>query len=231
MTYYHVTKEEKLKSIFETGLVPQIGENSKDIGETEEAIYLCSEKDIPYWTILLGSTVVLEVTLEQEINEDAKLQYSHYNEWKYYSVIPPENLKRVSLPTEDRIKDALLCLQWSYTLILCDDIMYVSKGYHHEHFMFEDDVYYTLHCTIEVMKKLKYTELSAETKRSWLQDYGDDGAYTFCDTYCDTDLRMYQFLIHISDEKTYAIRKETYDFILEAFAGCLDVDTGGYCGD
>ena len=39
-TYYHVTKIDNLSSILEQGLILQIGERSKEIGETIKRIYL-----------------------------------------------------------------------------------------------------------------------------------------------------------------------------------------------
>lgn len=41
--YFHVTPIENLESILESGLVPQIGERSEEIGEEQERIYLFSD--------------------------------------------------------------------------------------------------------------------------------------------------------------------------------------------
>jgi hypothetical protein len=40
VTVYHVTPEENLPFIRKNGLVPQIGPNSKEIGETDEAVHV-----------------------------------------------------------------------------------------------------------------------------------------------------------------------------------------------
>lgn len=40
MKYYHVTLLSNIKSIFKDGLLPKIGERSREIGEREEAVYL-----------------------------------------------------------------------------------------------------------------------------------------------------------------------------------------------
>ena len=45
VTVYHVTPEVNLPSIKKNGLVPQIGPNSQDIGETEEAIHVFLDQD------------------------------------------------------------------------------------------------------------------------------------------------------------------------------------------
>lgn len=43
--YYHVTLMENVPSIRNSGLLPQIGERSEELGETEEAIYLFPSKE------------------------------------------------------------------------------------------------------------------------------------------------------------------------------------------
>ena len=40
LRYFHVTKKENMESILEHGLIPQIGERSEELGESEKAIYL-----------------------------------------------------------------------------------------------------------------------------------------------------------------------------------------------
>ncbi len=45
VTVYHVTHEKNLPSIRKNGLVPQIGPNSKEIGEKDEAIHVFRDHD------------------------------------------------------------------------------------------------------------------------------------------------------------------------------------------
>jgi hypothetical protein len=45
ITVYHVTPEVNLPSIKKNGLVPQIGPNSQEIGETDEAIHVFLDQD------------------------------------------------------------------------------------------------------------------------------------------------------------------------------------------
>ena len=45
VTVYHVTSEENLPNIRKNGLVPQIGPNSKEIGETDEAVHVFLDRD------------------------------------------------------------------------------------------------------------------------------------------------------------------------------------------
>jgi hypothetical protein len=42
---YHVTLMSNLVSILDSGLIPQIGENSKELGETEDRVYAFIDKD------------------------------------------------------------------------------------------------------------------------------------------------------------------------------------------
>ena len=45
VTVYHVTHEKNLSSIRKNGLVPQIGPNSKELGEKDEAIHVFLDHD------------------------------------------------------------------------------------------------------------------------------------------------------------------------------------------
>ena len=45
VTVYHVTPEENLPSIRKNGLVPQIGPNSKEVGETTKAVHVFLDHD------------------------------------------------------------------------------------------------------------------------------------------------------------------------------------------
>jgi hypothetical protein len=45
VTVYHVTPENNLPNIRKNGLEPRIGPNSKDIGETEEAVHVFLDHD------------------------------------------------------------------------------------------------------------------------------------------------------------------------------------------
>ena len=51
-TFYHITTPECVDSILKNGLMAQIGENAKLVGTEDPYVYLCYEKDIPFWMIL-----------------------------------------------------------------------------------------------------------------------------------------------------------------------------------
>lgn len=70
-TYYHVTLTNNLSSIFELGLIPQIGHLSKLCGEEQAKIYLFPDQDSMENAILswMGENI------DDEFGEDAECCY------------------------------------------------------------------------------------------------------------------------------------------------------------
>lgn len=90
---YHVTLQDNLPLIYKTRyLIPQIGERSKILTETEEHIFLCNTYGIGYWRALLYGekhTVVLEV---DKADLDPQFLEKRGSEYLYNAKIPVYNL-------------------------------------------------------------------------------------------------------------------------------------------
>lgn len=100
---YHVTLMNNLVSILDSGLIPQIGENSKELGETEDRVYAFIDKDSTENALLnwLGE-------LYEEVDEDLvilEIDDSHFDfildsngdvffECYAYNKIPPSAINK-----------------------------------------------------------------------------------------------------------------------------------------
>ena len=79
MTLYHVTHVDNLDSILQNGLIPTIGKYSKEMGETEPAVWLFQDLDTaeemtPVWLYpFYGYDLVY---LSVELPDDYPLDYS-----------------------------------------------------------------------------------------------------------------------------------------------------------
>lgn len=101
---YHVTLMSNLVSILDSGLIPQIGENSKELGETEDRVYAFIDKDSTENALLnwLGE-------LYEEVDEDLvilEIDDSHFDfildsngdvffECYAYNKIPPSAITKI----------------------------------------------------------------------------------------------------------------------------------------
>lgn len=90
---YHITLQDNLPLIYKTRyLIPQIGERSKILTETEEHIFLCNIYGIGYWRALLYGekrTAVLEV---DKADLDSQFLKNRMGEYLYSAKIPVYNL-------------------------------------------------------------------------------------------------------------------------------------------
>lgn len=116
MLFYHVTNELNMDKINAEGIVPAIGENSRDLGEEIERIYLFNKAEdcdsaLGSW---LGdcfdeddnlTIIEIEIPLnESHLSYDGEFYESHY-----YGTIPPSMFTRVM----NEIEFGKLCRQLS----------------------------------------------------------------------------------------------------------------------
>ena len=88
----------------------------------------------------------------------------------------------------------------------------------------------TLKTYLKTMESLHYEDYPKEEICKCLKEYGESGEYALTDTYLNTDKRLYEQLLDCIGHATKELRKSVYDFVTDKFAGCLNINTGGYTG-
>lgn len=225
---YHVTTEENLNQIMRDGLIPMIGSNSAKVNEKEKYIFLCRKDEVPYWQILLSCSVVLQVDVISEIDNNIAY-YGLYNEFIHKTPISSDKIKKISFPQPTAEHMKKLCISYissfSYFTELC-------ARYYDNNPSFDDLVHLNIvaDSIIAVVDKLDYSVLSKSEIKKVLASAGDDGEYTLCDHYYDTDKRLYEQLICYPDDELSEKRKVIHKHIVNNLSGCLSVETGGWCG-
>lgn len=222
--FYHLTDKDALPGILKNGLIPQIGPRSESAKETENFVFLCRHKDIPYWKILINKPVLLRVYLDQEKTEE--YGYDCYSEYLVKDKIPPENIKRVypKIDTVKAMKD--LCVSYIYTFShLVTDF---ARYYRGDDYVNKE----RLETQLTVLKigtqNLDYSSLTKKEIRKELKDAGENGGYTFVDRYMNTDRRLYEQLLYYPEDDFFESRKWLNRTIKNIFKGCLKVNTGGW---
>lgn len=110
--YYHLTDANNITDIFRIGLIPKIGDNSTSVDEPNKLVYLCKEKDIPYWVLHTGRKYVLKVS----IDSDNKCKLKKYS---YGSTLSPVKIKGI---------DDFNFSEYTYdSTILPKDIKFIGK--------------------------------------------------------------------------------------------------------
>lgn len=225
---YHLTTKEALPKILKEGLVPNIGESSKMAEESRSAVFLCDDKSLPYWRILLNKDTLLKVKVSHK--DDLEFfDYDLYGEYLYKDNISPDNIEVIDMlePTLEQYKEILksyIC-SISYACYCCAE--YYTYG--------KDKV----NITIDIIRKsiisikivsdrLNYSYMSTEELRVELKGLGQDGYYTFLDKYYNTDKSLWQKLIDYPSDETMELRRWLYNFVKRQFSNVLDVDTGGW---
>lgn len=231
-TYYHITKQEYLDSIFAEGLKPSLGDNSQLAYDNRPLVYLCKEKDLPYWQILLNNPVVLQVELDKE---PERFYYGLYSEYICEETIPTDCIIKVVdtlSPSEGHMKQ--LCL--SYISCLSRFAVDCARYYDGQYDSYDkkavlEDLRLSALAYLNIFtERLDFSVLTKEEVRKELIDIGESGDYSFCDTYNNTDIRLYEQLLYYPEDELSEVRKKLYNFIKDTFEGCLDVNTGGWTG-
>lgn len=226
--FYHITDKQALPSIMEKGLIPQIGENSKIVQESEPCIFLCDNKSIPYWKAILGKKVVLQIT-GLDIGTMEGYPYHDYNEFIWKETIPPERIKRIhTIKTPVEIMRSL-CTDylWNISNMTRNFAMFYM---YHEEFEQEEELLRMIKTQLKVIKNLDFSVLTTDETKDILINMGNEGEYTFLDTYLDTNERLWSQLIRYPEDSTTKYRQELYDFITLTFTPLLYVNTGGWTG-
>lgn len=224
--FYHLTDKECLDEILKNGLKPKIGRNSEMVHETEPAIYLCRRKDLPYWKIQLGKSIVLQISNFDESDAEHCV-YNGYDEWICKKDIPAENIKRVytAKPESKHMKD--LCIGYISSLNKCCEV--AARYYNNPYSQGKEYLNHYLDVCLGLKDRLDYSVVPKEDIKDELVYWGENGAFTFVDWYLNTDYRLYEQLVHYPTDNLIEKRKALHDYIKETFDGCLTVETGGWC--
>lgn len=236
--YYHLTSQDELDSILQNGIKCSLGDNSKSVNENEKRIYLCKYTDLPYWSILLGKSVVIQIKeLGVNISEYDTAKYSFYDEYIYYRDIPAESVKHLDVKLDTRKAMADLCIDYLYDIsrlteyaAMLNNNKYLSRSLSDREF--EEDVSRYFNGFFAVMDKIDYSSISKEEIQDELVKAGENGMYTFCDMYLDTNNKLWEQLIYYNNcngmlQEKY---KKLYNYIKSTFPYLSDVTTGGWTG-
>lgn len=220
---YHVTTPECVDSILKDGLIVQIGENARLNGAEDPYVYLCYEKDVPFWMILLQRSVILEVTGFKGAMES--FQYDGYAELMALDSIPAKHI-RVSDWKPDLAKAMEhLCISYVFLLSsLCEDIVdYYEYGYscdkEYRNHLMENIWSVTL-----TLQRLDFTTVDPEELKQAIRD-SKDGSYGFVgrhqNNYKDEDSYIWKKIASEKTDLLYPYAKELSQTIQEKFPDFL----------
>lgn len=229
MRLYHLTTLECLSRILLEGLIPKHGLNSIIASDDLEAIYLSKQEHLPYWRILLGYTFIVEVDIDESYTIKCK-HYDLYDEYICEVPIPQSCIESVStLVYIDQSAMCNLCI--SYTHSLSTLILNTIKDYYRNNKLsYTDDLISYIEFFLKVSERLDFSVVPSAELRNALKEAGEDGEYTFLDSYLDTDRKLYQQFMFFDDPLTQDVRKRLYELIINIYSDCLDLNTGGWTG-
>lgn len=233
LTLYHTTKQKHIKSILQNGLIPNFKpDNSQSIEDDRKGIFLCPKESIPYWLIILEHDALLSVTIPDDAYTDS-FSYTYYEEQIYNDVILPEHIKIEPLPEQSELKQANETLCDSAINALSNITSHCARFYDN---MANDLKYHEAYMESRTSmiratgEKINFAIISDETKTKILRELGDSGEYTFCDTYKNTPIRLWEQLSDYPKDSTYEKRIYIQNFIKKHFKNVLFTNTGGYTG-
>lgn len=195
MICYHTTKQNNIQSIQERGLLPDYKNiNKRRVHDPRNCIFLCDKKSIPFWMILLNHNTVFEVQIPDTPNPNT-FNYTDYMEYTYRHPIPNTQIKQIKPATKEELKQANLNLCENTIISLC---FLTSRfiDYYHRHGKEDKTKFYeyakpSLRSIQTAAKQIDFTQLSDEKIKTILQNFGNNGEYTFCDTYQNTQVRLW----------------------------------------
>lgn len=249
MKLYHLTTSKNATKILTTGLKPKKGTRSKIIDDKRMGIFLCEYKDIPYWQIILGLPVILEVQVP--VTEDMRYEYSYASEYVYESFIPASDIKVSKITVTQTARNKAMkkiCIESLHSLSqLCENCVnfyyesldeetviiasvgtvdYVEQSYTEE--LYESIVAETNSLSF-YLPHLDYSVVPQKRLVSELKKMANNGAFTICDEYYNTGKRLYQLLLDYKDELLAKKFKRIHQCMVKSLKECLDTETGGYC--
>lgn len=228
---YHITDKPTAAKILKEGLKPMIGLNSKLVDETEPAIYLCRRKDIHYWQILLQKFVILGINENAiKLDNNSNFKYTLYEEFIIKHEIPPHAIKRVYMSNNRTKQNYDLCIYYLRNLSRYCEVCarwYDTPNPDKDWF---DEIKLDSKLLTKLLPNLDYSVISKTDIKSNLKEMGENGMYTLCDTFYNENKRLYQKLIEYPNDELTKYRQQIHNYITTNLKGCLNVNTGGWCG-
>lgn len=232
---YHLTEERYLTEILKNGLIPQLGDKCKLIEDEREGVFLCGYDQIPYWQILLNRSVILQINDIDKYSLEEFLYSGNNKEYLSEQIIPPEKIKIFSLSASDfRTKEVMIELCTDYIYQISSLCVKCARYYNmpqlmnfEKEFCIKDIIYNALKITA-VLPNLDYTIDDMSRWVNLLKLIGEEGHYTFCDNYGNTENKLWQQLIDYPSDASEKVRREIYNFIQYTFPFAETLDTGGF---
>lgn len=223
---YHVTNETKAESILKDRvLLPGRGDHCLSVNDMG-AVYLCSREDIPFWQLILGCSRVVRIP-KRDIPQCAEFDYGRYKEFICRTPIQSKDIEDVSgqiTKAELQKANTVLCCSYLWTIShLC---MRYARYYHEGTAM--DEIITETKTVLDILSHFNYMDVPVTELKKEMEKMVDACAYTFADTYCNTDTRLWEQLVKYPDDEFSEIRTELHDFIKENLKPVLFENTGGY---
>ena len=239
---YHLTSNDKIKSILKNGLIPQSGHLSTLCEEKEHNVYLTNAKDAPKWANILDKWFIVRIDFpDDEVYERhvKEFNYTNYTEYICDTFIPPECIHKsnINLHISDEDYEELLLGYIDTISDICVQfaryITYYDNDYKNEELI---DI---LNCEIKtlqfILPHFDYSKINKKAFKEHLIYMGNNGMYTLCDTYeygnfigdkhCPRLYEMLKISEHATDKT-----KWLYKWLKTTFPRRLRVNTGGWTG-
>lgn len=244
-TLYHITAPEHLESILRCGIIPSLGANAGKAGETVPSVWLCDERSVPWWKILLQNNTVLEIDAQKADIHPALYSYGNYTEYICHTPVPA---KAVRVLPDEPVPDAAMramCTGMLDTLSWLTlrhiQMAYLPDSYTGYTDTDREDLVHTTENFCDTAECLDWSVLPEDCVRDILDKMADGGHYTFCDRFLlDTSAkkdfseypRLYEKLTDLPDGILSGARRRLHACITGIFdPAFLDtVDTGGFTG-
>lgn len=238
MKLYHLTTEENINSILKNGLQPKIGNNSAACHEIEPAIYLSDKQSLPYWYILTGQQVLIEVNIT-DTSALTQYDYHDYQEYMVKQPIESSHLKRIKLPKTMNAEKYMKCMRelcesyiWTFSALCAKTCRYYDcrdeweEKYAKE---YKENIMYSIDGLLNtVTKRLDYSVLTQKEIKAILRECGD-GNYAFTDHYYNEHKRLYNKIKYFEKDDLHPYLMKLSNYIRDTFKDCLQIDTGGWC--
>lgn len=233
--YYHVTSMENAELILRNGLEPRIGSESRAVGETIPYSYVCDEASIPYWQVLLGKSVVMQLYIQNPENYvHSTVQYDGYSEERLNVLVPAECIKLVHVQVNKREAVQHLCCNylWTISMFCAECAKYYSAEYHDGAFHTPqqlNSLIQTGNAIVHILNRLDYGTVDAQQLQDELKTMGDSGEFTLCDTYYAESKRLWEKLTDYENDTLTELRSSIRSLLEKKLVGCLYTNTGGFC--
>ncbi len=239
---YHVTDACCMKRILGEGIIPGDGGNCIIADDNlKNHLFLCDAESIPYWSVLLGKTKIIEVNIKGLSDSDFEMKsYGKYSEWYTKNAVDAVRIKETFKFISKASVMPDLCEEYIFSL--SNFVLYMTKlGTYPERYRSDvNNLIHDVNSTLRIMEsRLDFSSISDSYIKRKIIEFGEDGEYTLCDMYCVEDrygkrhlweqLPYYDFSNGVLKEvETTFIR--TYEFIRNKLSWAREIETGGYAG-